>query len=581
MRKKAPRPLAIVTGASKKSSKSTRTVTKNAKQAVAVSLKTKGAKNQQKLGPVTVAERRSYRAKLGSDAQWGRPTTTTAGFVWTLLNNLLLFRLEDFMPKSKSHAQPSAAEYNQNVLVAKQSLVIALDCAVTASDRSKMLTQNLLLEALAKYWSIRFRRVHNRGVHTLYDVREETARRVWRELLLAGVRADSLWKTVTEWSKTEASHNPLFWVSRRQGKKHLLGWRVHVRADSMAVRAFEGKILNDRQYRRSGERRLMLADDWRPWRRRPLHQKFCAEQPYNVVNLGANSEQVLELLEKTKVKFNVEVFRDDYRTIAKYAYRHPPSMASQWRGYRKLKAFLSSYLRLYRQTKSIGLKTVIDVDGRRERLSGHCWIRSRFFRAANRRFHASNFWPENVPGVFRDRWFGVLTDGPEDEDAKSGATPNDAHISRLFNGPSDLWLPRLARGPVPGRFINRDISSSQTQILAVFLGLPELEELATSMKFKNWLAQEVWTLHKSTSGGLLADGYSGSDDPRLVEFIKAHWMRVMYGSELQRIIRNLGMEPTTYGPGWRTSRGLWAKRIITKKEGLIKKSGVEEAQEYA
>ena len=152
-------------------------------------------------------ERQEYLARLGSDLKWGRPTEKTTRFVWELLKDKLPIQLDDLLPRSKSE-RPSGAEYNQCVLIAKQSLVVALDCAITAAGRRQgrgaMLTQNLLLEALAKYWSIRFRQATRRGVHTLYDVREETASRVWREMLLAGVRVDTLWNIVTgTWSRTE------------------------------------------------------------------------------------------------------------------------------------------------------------------------------------------------------------------------------------------------------------------------------------------------------------------------------------------------------------------------------------------
>jgi hypothetical protein len=192
----------------------------------------------EEVGPVSAKEGQDYRARLGSDAKWGRPTDTTARNVWKLLKGELPVAIDDLLPRGK---RLTGNEYDQAVLRAQQSLVIALDCAINASDGNKMLTQNLLLESLARYWSIRFRRVQRTGVHTLYDVREETARRIWREFLLAGVRVDTLWQIVTgEWSRTKEARNPLFWVSRVQGKKHALGWRVHVRSDSTALRTFEG-----------------------------------------------------------------------------------------------------------------------------------------------------------------------------------------------------------------------------------------------------------------------------------------------------------------------------------------------------
>jgi hypothetical protein len=74
------------------------------------------------------------------------------------------------------------------------------------------------------------------------------------------------------------------------------------------------------------------------------------------------------------------------------------------------------------------------------------------------------------------------------------------------------------------------ISSSQTQLLAAFLDLPALEALArrTDMKFKAWLARQLWALHEREN--VLA-GYAGPHDPRLVAFIKELWMRRNYGGK--------------------------------------------------
>jgi hypothetical protein len=530
-----------------------------------------------KLGPVSARERRAYLARLGSDAKWGRPAEKTARAVWDLLKDQLPYPLPDFLPRSKSKARPSGLEYDQSVLIAKQSFVVALDCAVQAGDRGAMLTQNLLLDALAKSWSVRFRRARRKGARTLYDVRPETAKCVWRDLLDAGIRVETLWDVVAgEWS--QQGINPLFLVSRVKGRKHALGWRVEVRADSVTLRAFGGAVQEDRQYRRPGQRRLLFAEDWKP-RPRRVRQKVCAERPFNVVNLGPGSESVLALLELTRLKFNVEVFRDDYETIVQYADEHPPSTSPQGRGYRKLRAFVSAYRRVYQETDGIPLEVVergddFDDPYRREPMSGYRWIRSRFSRALNRRFHAENFWLDTIHKVFRDRWFGIRVDVPDDEYVVPGPGPHE---------PPELIT--TAGGPAHGRFVERDISSSQTQILAVLLGLHELEALATSTrpKFKEWLAQRLWTLHEKTPGGLLADGYTGAADARLVAFVKEHWMRRMYGGELQQIIWDLGKERRTYGPGWRTSRGLRAKREDAMEDGEVVTlpSGIGEAETCA
>ena len=177
---------------------------------------------------------------------------------------------------------------------------------------------------------------------------EETAKRVWREVLNAGIRVETLWQIVTgEWSRTQEAQNSLFWVSRVRGRGHARGWRVHARVGSLDLRTFDEAIQEDQQYRRRGERRLLFAEDWKPQLRK-VRQKICAERPYNVANLADDSERVLTILEQARVKLNVEVFRHDYEDIRQYVDAHPPSSytSSQWRGYRKLRAFVSSYRRV-------------------------------------------------------------------------------------------------------------------------------------------------------------------------------------------------------------------------------------------
>jgi len=86
--------------------------------------------------------------------------------------------------------------------------------------------------------------------------------------------------------------------------------------------------------------------------------------------------------------------------------------------------------------------------------------------------------------------------------------------------------------------VERDIVTSQIQTLAVFLGIDDLERLAVSEHptLKEWLADRVWTQHLETRSGLLADGYDGPEDSRLIAFAKEHLMR-FYGGDLGEIIR--------------------------------------------
>jgi hypothetical protein len=500
--------------------------------------KRKAAEGSHPGGAISPEERQKYRAALvqwGSDAKWGRPTERTARVVWELLKNQLPYTLKDLLPKSKSKKSPLPEE----ILTAKQSLVVALDCAVSAPGQRKishsgerkgrgaMLTFNRLFDALAKRWSISYREA--RPTKISWDMAPTTLRRAYHELRFV-VNVDELYRLVMyAWDRSKVgTKNPLYSVHGNARR-----W-VSVQHDSDTLKKFDLAVLADRQYRRHVVRRLLFAKDWKDRRKRPVRQKVCAETPYNVVNLGEDSERILRLLEEAQLRFDVGRFRKDYEQAAQEQPRT-----------NKLDAFKEGYRSIYLAT---------------ERMSGVHLIRSRFFRAVNRRYHAANLWPENVPDRYRNRWFGVG--------------------SVLYN----LVAHRMSELPYPSQplFVQKDISSSQTQTLAIFLGLDELERLArsTSPKFKVWLAEQAWALHKATSDELL-EGYDGPDDPLLIEFIKTTWMRYLYGSPFDIIAKKLGKEPEKYGLGWKTTRGLAAKAIRTKKAGGPCPSGAQEAKAKA
>jgi len=562
------------------------------------------ATKKPKLGPITEPDRQAYVSWLGSDAEWGRPTELTAREVWQQLASHLPIALDGLMPRGKK--QPTGDEYDRRVLVAKQSLVVALDCAIARAGRLErdgrrsMFTKNALFEAVALRWSTGYREAREAGVRSSYDLKPETLAKAQRELLLAGVRFDTLWRVVTQrWSAAPpaapprerkvpkqrdckhkgrldfdrarkcpacfsvyiapavraiarqpkvdrapslATCNPLFVAKRISDKGRLRGYNIDV-VPSDLLTTFESLVEADSQYRRPRQPRPLLLASRKPKPEppRPVRQEFCEEQPYNVVNLGEESERVLSILENARLRFNADVFRDDYEALRSYLgagteYWRGPATKAQGRNYRKLLAFVKGWRRLYRQTETLRSRRPL--------------IRSRFFRATNRRYHASNFWPETAPKDFRERWF-TTKDG--------------------------------------GRFIERDIATSQIQVLAVLLEIEELEQLASSENptLKEWLAQHMWARHMATPGGILAPGYDEPDakgrlDPRLVAFAKKHLMR-FYGADLSKLVRYCGKNVDLYGPGWRTSRGLSAKPEIKSgtKTVALTKSGVAEAVDQA
>jgi len=284
-----------------------------------------------KRGPIPVQDQREYRARLkqwGTDARWGRPTEATASAVWNLLEDHLPCTLRDLLPQpSRAKEAFTPEELAESILAAKQSLVVALDCAVSSAgelrtkrrrDRTAMLTFNRVFAALAERWSITFRQ--SEPACSIYDMAPEKVPTIYHELRYV-VRLDTLLDIVgLPWKEIKSeTKNPLYglrWVPK--GRR-----RVRLRHRSLTLAAFDRLILSDPQYRRRGARRILFAEDWTP-QGRPVRQRVCAEQPYNVVNLGWSSERTLGHLEGARVAFNVDTFREDYKAICRKQEREVP-----------------------------------------------------------------------------------------------------------------------------------------------------------------------------------------------------------------------------------------------------------------
>ncbi len=384
---------------------------------------------------------------------------------------------------------------------AAQAFVVALDLIVRLGDQGQdgaQLTWNGIFDALARHWSVSYREAQRRDAVVTYSMAPRTICAAWREMRWAGFDVEAIWTLLV---RPTGALTKLYTLRRKSGKGHALGRKVQL-VEGQLLDDVRCAILSDGQYVRPDHRRLLLADDHAP--PLPPRQEVYEEQPYETVTLGERSRRVLSLLESARVQFYVGRFRQDFEAR--------PELAA-WRP-------------IYEQTSGI-VPEVVD-------------IRSRFFRAVNRRFHAADFWPEHVPGNLRPRWFG--------------ATPYPVEGFIDLDSRDQYGEPELARfeDEVPNTLVERDIASSQTQVLAVFLDLPDLEELACDpmQKFKVWLAQQLWALHERDA--VLAPGYNGPDDERLVAFIKELWMRRNYGGKFGETVRDLAKDKhkATYGPGW-------------------------------
>ena len=172
---------------------------------------------KKKLGPVSRSERARYRARLANDADRGRPETATAEKLCSVLG---VDPLSLRVPRENDAGR-----------VAGQAFVVALDTIISLGDRGKRLTRNTLFDALARYWSIRYRRARLRGARISYDMQRSTFRQASRELLMAGVNEEALWDLLVSQvevvAKQRVSPHPglaqLYTLRRASGRGHAGG----------------------------------------------------------------------------------------------------------------------------------------------------------------------------------------------------------------------------------------------------------------------------------------------------------------------------------------------------------------------
>ncbi len=227
-------------------------------------------------------------------------------------------------------------------------------------------------------------------------------------------------------------------------------------------------------------------------------------------------------------------------------------------------------------------------------------IRSGFQKLINRRYQPIHFWPTTVTAKDRHQIGTSDTDEEDDDDAypapeegeeanrvpmldsyQTGAKETDEEADYKDKAPPMLpsyrqrWF--KAKDPQTDNYCNLvgyDISSSQMQIIAAFLGDKGLMKITMTPpdepSFKERMAAWVWQMHeegrlKLRSGRPQIEDYANGEDPRLRELVKELLMRVSYGSSLSDVERDQRLNPKVYGPGW--ERGSAPKPGSPRKPG--------------
>src|SRR5437016_5384728 len=205
---------------------------------------------ERKLSRVEWDEYRLRRARHGQQYPdyapgWKRPTPETADKVWQRFARDFGAKLDALLPKLRL----SADEHDEAEVTAKQAFTVALDAAVLAGERGAMLTQNGVFDALALRWSDHYRMARERGPAAIsYDMKVETVRAAWRDLLRNGVRLDALYDRIRR------GHPDLYTATKVPTR----GYTVEVDFNSPTWTEFVRLLDTDPEYGRSRKRQRLL-----------------------------------------------------------------------------------------------------------------------------------------------------------------------------------------------------------------------------------------------------------------------------------------------------------------------------------
>jgi hypothetical protein len=456
--------------------------------------------------------------------KWRRPSTETAETVWKILAKHGL-RIETLLPPVYLRITP--AEQVEIVLTIKQALVLALDAFVVSGHspfvgddkaRVRTITVNRIFDVLGLGWSDHFRTVVEAGrADRARDMLPTTVKAARRDLLRNGIDAKAIWDVVAcEWSE-RAGQNPLYWTERIGVKQ---GRRVTLKP-GRALADFERHILENRGYEREGLGRMLLPAD-KTGRVRVADKDACMEVPYNVIESGPRAGKVIQILERARLSFNVAQFRADYLTAGE-----------------DVRAQFGS---TYEQTAS---------------MPDTLPIKTRIYRLINRRYQAAHVWPMSVSGRI-ERCSEVMI--PARARTRNGRWLSLGHPAlTLDSSMRGRWFRFVTPDPEspledPAALLGMDVSSSQTAILAILLGLSQLENIACKGSFNEYLAHRAWqdrTIFLNITGTDV--DYADENDPRLILLVKQLWMRVLYGAPTAWTVLGQWKDSAEVGPGWAKS----------------------------
>jgi hypothetical protein len=654
-------------------------------------------------GRVTAAEREEYRQRretyLAKNRryldQFALPKPDVLQQGWNLLDLIL-------------PAAPNRSDQEKTCLVLLTALF------VRAGMEGRRVSYNDVFDTLARAYSDHFIASPARMAR---DMRPLTAKFARRDLLLNDVDVNRLWRfMVRTWPRKKSGRCPYAVEHVRTGSAYYLEIELktgrHVDDFVSFLRGLGQGLCSTRGVRLKFIGEKPCKSKFKPEDR--TKTRYCAEVPYNVVEIGQISRDLLNIQSRAQLLFDIDAFKRDYQKaekkreslrrsiLKKYRIDAEQSELSRkrksgagkrtkaardnsdgeyWsprdetlyyrsieRGLRLAKPKPGSRIakmakekrdrkpeewterpnRFQRWRKRNGLKRLAQRKPSEARIAeaavatwpwrqavradlaafdrarqlvrtyraAYDQVRSKtgikpigceFVRLINRRYQPLHMWPSYVsdkilPAEDLHNPAQQLELDDEIDDVEQEAKDPESLLARTYRHRWFKVEDPDSRKPV--KLIHRDISSSQTQIVATLLGMEELENLTmasgTTVPFKEWLADFAFKRHEESfrrkrllawrlaqqRGEELAEpvkaakarkksrkskaaepehifslrvvrekthrlkNYTGKTDARLQNLCKTLWMTASYGSDPRKVNQLHRNDPATFGPGW-------------------------------
>jgi hypothetical protein len=537
------------------------------------------------------------------DAGWRRPSETTTKRVWGLVASDVTLTT-GWLSSS----------------IERQALVVALDAAIQAGQDGRLLTHNLVFDAVAAAWSDNYRAAIKRGsARVSYEMSEATLTGAWRDLKREEIDLARIIKIAQHGCglyKVEQGHDDKYTVkltgSTEQQRQQLLNIVANDSATGGTYR------------RRTSLRRLRLpdaddtdalealaaepeqegaydeADEWSEATNDATTRKVVAGVAYNVAVPGERSLKIIHQLESARLYLNARAVKDEHNRLIdladegaveaykKYSVDITKSTAKRERvvidagTLQPRKGYFPSALelelrKLGRRPDEAVLDEIKALQKKYNRLEGQVRQLGAVVGQIDEIEKARGVDEQGEIAISTrytklvNRRYQALDFWPTEVSGKDKRQTLMGQFPVTRGRRGLMFRADASAKPNTGNVVadllgderqelyGFDVSGSQIAIFSVLLGLRPLEDALRQQSFKELASRRAWKRDSDPSDLFkLPDGhdYDRNGDDRLKEALKSATMTYLYGSPIAMVVERLKAKPDEFGRGLGTARNL-------------------------